>query len=129
MPAPPVRVSFSLTATAQPSAAAILPADDRLDQSATESSPNIMSLPAPPSSTSAPALTEEQLATGWPDDNGAFRWEWVLDEMVWTFEQQDPDADDKFFANGYDKDGHTTWQERKTRGFVLFGKYFQALWD
>jgi len=80
-------------------------------------------------STSAPALTEEQLATGWPDDNGAFRWQWVLDEMVWAFEQQDPDADDGFFANGYDKVGHTTWQERKTRGFTLFGKYFQALWD
>ena len=80
-------------------------------------------------STSAPPLTEEQLATGWPDDNGSPRWDWVLNEMVWAFEQQDPDADDKFFANGYDKDGHTTWQERKTRGFVLFGKYFQALWD
>lgn len=80
-------------------------------------------------STSAPALTEEQINTGWPDDNGAPRWEWVLGEMVWAFEQQDPDADDGFFEGGYDKVGHTTWQERKTRGFTLFGKYFQALWD
>jgi hypothetical protein len=80
-------------------------------------------------STSAPALTEEQLATGWPDDNGAFRWEWVLDEMVWAFEQMDPEADDHFFVGKFDRDGYDAWQERKTRGFVLFGKYFQALWD
>ena len=80
-------------------------------------------------STSAPALTEEQINTGWPDDNGIPRWDWVMGEMIWAFEQMDPDADDGFFANGYDHAGHMTWQERKTRGFTLFGKYFQALWD
>jgi hypothetical protein len=80
-------------------------------------------------STSAPALTEEQIATAWPDDNGIPRWDWVMNEMIWAFEQMDPDADDGFFAGGYDHAGHMTWQERKTRGFTLFGKYFQALWD
>jgi hypothetical protein len=80
-------------------------------------------------STSAPALTQEQINTACPDDNGAPRWDWVINEMIWAFEQMDPDADDGFFAGGYDKAGHVTWQERKTRGFVLFGKYFQALWD
>jgi hypothetical protein len=86
-------------------------------------------VPAHLRSTAAPTRTLEQLNTGWPDDNGLPRWEWVMDEMIWAFEQQDPDADDGFFANGYDHAGHMTWQERKTRGFVLFGKYFQALWD
>lgn len=80
-------------------------------------------------STSAPALTAEQISTACPDDNGAPRWEWVLNEMVWAFEQQDPDADDKFFVKPFDKDGYNAWQARKTQGFVLFGKYFQALWD
>ena len=80
-------------------------------------------------STAAPALTQKQIDTACPDDNGAPRWEWVLNEMIWAFEQMDPDADDGFFANGYDHAGHMTWQERKTRGFALFGKYFEALWD
>jgi hypothetical protein len=80
-------------------------------------------------STAATQLTEEQLNSGWPDDNGLPRWNWVMDEMIWAFEQMDPDADDQFFVAGYDHENHTKWQERKTRGFVLFGKYFQALWD
>lgn len=80
-------------------------------------------------STSAPPLTQEQINAGWSDENANARWEWVLGEMIWAFEQMDPDADDGFFAGGYDKAGHITWQDRKTRGFVLFGKYFQALWD
>ena len=80
-------------------------------------------------STAAPPLTQEQINIACPDDNGAPRWDWVMNEMIWAFEQQDPDADDGFFAGGYDHAGHMSWQERKTRGFVLFGKYFQALWD
>lgn len=80
-------------------------------------------------SVAAPALTEEQISTACPDDNGAPRWAWVMNEMIWAFEQMDPDADDRFFVKPFDKDGYNAWQERKTQGFVLFGKYFQALWD
>lgn len=80
-------------------------------------------------STAATQLTEEQLNSGWPDDNGLPRWNWVMDEMIWAFEQMAPEADDQFFVAGYDHENHTKWQERKTRGFALFGKYFQALWD
>ena len=80
-------------------------------------------------STAATQLTKEQLDSGWPDDNGLPRWNWVMDEMIWAFEQMAPEADDQFFVAGYDHENHTKWQERKTRGFVLFGKYFQALWD
>jgi hypothetical protein len=79
------------------------------------------------------------------------RWEWVFDEIIWAFEQvNDPEADDKFYYDidpaksrfekglsidemlargGFDRDGYMAWQERKSRGFALFGKYYEALWD
>jgi hypothetical protein len=81
-------------------------------------------------STSAPALTQAQIATACPDDNGAARWDWVLSEMIWAFEQiNKDDADSEFFVGTYDREGYMKWQARKTRGFALFGKYFEALWD
>ena len=108
-------------------------------------------VPAELRSTAAPALTQEQINTACPDDNGEARWNWVLDEMIWTFEQMlSDDAESRFHYDldpakprdepgldleqmlargGYDKAGYTAWQERKTRGFTLFGKYFEALWD
>lgn len=89
------------------------------------------------------------------DDTLHERWDWVLGEMIWAFEQKmDDDADDKFFDHSaytdndkpgtdewlddltkgvskvkYDVDGHRAWQERKANGFRLFGKYYEALWD
>ena len=87
----------------------------------------------------------------WDTDSNHFkRWDWVLDEMIWAFEQKvDDDADSKFFDHSecgdekfpwnkdgqyvskvkYDKKGHKIWQDRKTNGFRLFGRYFEALWD
>ena len=87
----------------------------------------------------------------WDTDSNHFkRWDWVLDEMIWAFEQKvDDDADGQFFDHSecgdekfpwnkdgqyvskikYDKDGHQAWQERKANGFRLFGKYLEALWD
>lgn len=29
----------------------------------------------------------------------------------------------------FDKEGYDAWQARKSNGFKLFGKYFEALWD
>jgi hypothetical protein len=80
------------------------------------------------------------------DDNLHLRWEWVMNEMIWTFEQQIKDnADSQFYDHSavnpktgistqigqikVDRDGLDAWQERKTNGFRLFGKYYQALWD
>jgi hypothetical protein len=87
------------------------------------------------------------------------RWDWVLDEMIWVFgELLDDDAEDKFhtgihdtkfkpveygtkgktFVEMYegpnstyvfDKEGYTVWNKRKQNAFILFGKYFQNLWD
>jgi hypothetical protein len=77
------------------------------------------------------------------------RWEWVLDEMIWAFEQKaDDDAEDRFFDHSecddkfpWDIDsnyqsklkvdwvGLKAWQKRKENGFRLFGIYYEALWD
>jgi hypothetical protein len=78
------------------------------------------------------------------------RWEWVLDEMIWAFEQKaDDDAEGQFFDHSecgddkfpWDNDsnyqsklkvdwvGLKSWQKRKENGFRLFGKYYEALWD
>jgi len=84
------------------------------------------------------------------DDLHFMRWDWILAEMIWAFEQKvDDDADSKFFDHSecgdekfpwnkdgqyvskvkYDKEGHTKWQDRKANGFRLFGKYYENLWD
>ena len=88
----------------------------------------------------------------WDTDSLWFiRWDWVLAEMIWAFEQKvDDDAENKFFdhsecptdpnarledlTNGasktkYDREGHQRWQDRKANGFRLFGKYYEGLWD
>jgi len=49
-------------------------------------------------STASPELTQEQKDCGHTDDNFHKRWEWVLDEMIWAFEQQlDDDADRAYY--------------------------------
>lgn len=83
------------------------------------------------------------------------RWDWVLAEMIWAFEQKvADDAEGQFFDHSaynisdradrrawiddinnsvsrvkYDEAGHRAWQARKSNGLRLFGKYFEALWD
>lgn len=74
------------------------------------------------------------------------RWEYVLGEMIWAFEQHlDDSAQDQFFDHTnvdpkadinqqikqtkHDSEGYNHWQHRKAMGFKLFGKYYQALWD
>jgi hypothetical protein len=78
------------------------------------------------------------------DDTVHDRWAWVMDEMIWAFEQHiDDSAEDKFYTHEdgtkkslrdigsikIDSDGLEEFQLRKQNGFRLFGKYFQALWD
>jgi len=73
------------------------------------------------------------------------RWDWVMDEMIWAFEQKcRDDWQDDYYGdyvedqkNGplagsfewTDIDGKKAHQERMTNGFKLFGKYFENLWD
>lgn len=102
-------------------------------------------------STQAPAKADE-----WDvDGNHHRRWDWVLGELIWTFEQLQPDcdweaqytsgtADFKFVKTDgdmyemirgprdnyhLDRTGLDLHQQRIDRGCQLFGKYFQALWD
>ena len=93
-------------------------------------------------------------AEPWDIDEHHFeRWDWVLDEMIWSFQQQLTDWEQQYYSgtvdfvwgetkNGVsemttgpnhnftvDQDGHADHQHRMNRGFKLFGKYYQALWD
>jgi hypothetical protein len=58
------------------------------------------------------------------------RWEWVMNEMIWTFEQLvDKDSDFKFFEKGFDSVEYTKHHARVDNGLKLFGKYYEGLWD
>lgn len=67
------------------------------------------------------------------------QWNWVLDEMVWAFEQKSRQDgwDMDFHIEGgddgtlgiWDWDGMKAHQDRMTNGFRLFGKYYECLWD
>lgn len=81
-------------------------------------------------STSAPSLTEEEKNIGEVDSLHYKRWDWVLEEMIWAFEQKvDESSDDCFYLDGFDRVGYEVWQKRKTHAFKLFGKYYENLWD
>lgn len=58
------------------------------------------------------------------------RCRWVVDEMIWTFEQLHPDTDweDQYHIGGFDKEGYIKHQDKINNGLRLFGKYYQALW-
>lgn len=93
-------------------------------------------------STSAPPKEEEYDVDG----NHFKRWDWILDEMIWAFEQKlDYESDSKFFDHSevdnkagineqigkikIDREGFDAHQARKTNGYRLFGKYYENLWD
>ena len=58
------------------------------------------------------------------------RWDWVLDEMIWAFEQKCRDNwMEDYDYNKWDSEGVKSHQDRMTNGFRLFGTYFENLWD
>ena len=59
----------------------------------------------------APALTDEEKNTGHTDELWEQRWEWVLDEMIWAFEQH---ADDDWESQYYS--GESDWTTEKLEG-------------
>jgi hypothetical protein len=80
------------------------------------------------------------------DSNHFLRWDYILDEMIWAFQQQlDDEADTKFYTHApkaageeldsyigrmqVDEAGLKAWSDRKKNGYRLFGKYYEALWD
>ena len=98
--------------------------------------------------------TKKQLAaygkTGDVDPKHFERWDWILDEMIWAFNQKcrdnweddyyeyremgpeeskDPDSLFGLKLVWEDREGQKAHQERMKNGFKLFGKYFENLWD
>jgi len=81
------------------------------------------------------------------DENHFKRWDWVLGEIIWALEQKtSDDVDSQFYTRldptlktkDFEKQMANTvidfaameaWQKRKTRGYKLFGKYYENLWD
>ena len=63
----------------------------------------------------------------WGPDNWVhYKWDWVLKEMTWTFEQlAHKDEDDNWERFLVDKE----YNERIDNGLRLFGKYYRGLWD
>ena len=84
------------------------------------------------------------------------RWKWVLDQIIWSFEQLHPDSDwedqfhkgvaDIYFEKcensdlsvmmrgpkdtySFDHEGYKKHSERIDNGLRLFGKYYRGLWS
>jgi hypothetical protein len=100
--------------------------------------------------TSAPAKENE-----WDtDDNHFKRWDWVLDQMIWAFENiVDQEWESQFHTGVYDTyfekqadgnylmgkgdqdtshfdaEGYKAYDARISNGTRLFGKYYRNLWD
>lgn len=66
------------------------------------------------------------------DDLMSKRYDYVLDEMIWTFEQLQPTYDySKVYhkTKPYDSGGHKLHEAHIENGLRLFGKYYRTLWD
>ena len=87
---------------------------------------------------------EQYEKAGETDEFWFARWDYVLDEMIWAFEQKTlDDWEEQYFGEwiedesktlgGYhinaDDEGRKAHQERMSNGFRLFGKYYENLWD
>jgi hypothetical protein len=81
------------------------------------------------------------------------RWEWVMDEMIWTFETiKNPDFEDQFYSGAcdwileetpdgttmkdnpnntfkFDREKYDENMNRQKNGLLLFAKYYRSLWD
>lgn len=74
-------------------------------------------------STSAPPKKNE-----WDIDENHFkRWDWIMDEMIWSFEEINKDT---FWDRlGLERDELQKYEDRIDNGLRLFGKYYRGLWD
>jgi hypothetical protein len=85
-------------------------------------------------SVAAPILSQEDINMGIPDDNHFKRWDWVLDEMIWAFEQDEMNTryninpEEPFYEKGFDSNEWKEYHKRKQNGYRLFGKYYTGLW-
>jgi len=92
------------------------------------------------------SINAEPKENEWDTDSNHFkRWDYIMDEVIWALEQHTKDDDEsQFFDHSaceglpfeqslgklkVDRKGLKAHQERKAKGFRLFGKYYQNLWD
>lgn len=52
------------------------------------------------------------------------KWDWILDEMIWAFEQ----SINQYEISVSDRVEYMEYITRVHRGFQLFGKYYTGLW-
>jgi len=74
----------------------------------------------------------EETDFGHSDTLAEERYKWVMDELVWTFEQLKNDNDyDLFYTEdkGWDREAMNAHNDRIKNGLRLFGKYYRTLWD
>jgi hypothetical protein len=71
-----------------------------------------------------------------PDDDDETlveqRYKWVMEEMIWAFENLKNDNDYELFYNketGWDHEANQAHHDRIANALRLFGKYYRALWD
>ena len=107
----------------------------------THGAPNIDDKDVPKELRSTSAAPKEN---SWDiDDNHFKRWDWILDEMIWAFNQKcRDDWESDFYEYKHDdterfglklvwedREGQKAHQKRMANGFKLFGKYYENLWD
>lgn len=103
-------------------------------------------------STSTPAQSQLELDQGIPDELHFDRWEWVVDEMIWAFEQNLTDWEHQYYSGEHDftwedtedglsemktgpkhtfkvdQEGIDKHRARMDNGRRLFAKYYDCLW-
>lgn len=64
------------------------------------------------------------------------QWTWIMDEMIFAFRSiVNRDWEDQFLIDDgsewgtLDVEGRKAYAQRVQYGFIMFGKYFQNLWD
>ena len=66
------------------------------------------------------------------DSKALDRYNWIMDELIWTFDQIAKGDDLPFYDEDtgvYDHAAQQEHDERIKNGLRLFGKYYRALWD
>lgn len=95
----------------------------------------------------SPQVDIEDVPDDLKDKDTHRRWDWVLDEIIFAMQEiaKDDNGDSQFYDHSevdeskdfmtqvkqikVDREGLEAYHKRIQNGCVLFGKYFQALWD
>ena len=97
------------------------------------------------------SMNAPRVSSDWDTDAFHFdRWDFILGEIIWSFEQLQPAADweslyytgnpdwtftDDSLVHGpndtsaYDRDGYSQHYAKIQNGLRLFGRYYTSLWD